>query len=168
MSRSYAKTFSLHAAGLTLGSIVAAIAIVAAAGGAGTSSEALLRSSFSAAIGQSQPAAERTAAALPVAGSEDFWLNAMRADAPAGLSKAVSVGDQISMTLDGVARRYTVQTVSEVAPAITTIDTASEPQRYVMVTAHDAKDPQAKPLRLVVEIPSADLPSRTAHRDRAL
>jgi hypothetical protein len=141
---------------------------VAAAGGASTSSEALLRSSFSAAIGKSQPAAERPVASLPVAGSEDFWLNAMRTDAPLSISKTVSIGDHISMTLDGEARRFTVQSVSDVTPAITTIDTTSEPQRYVLVTAQDANDPQAKPLRLVVEITAADLPGRKAHRDRAL
>lgn len=167
MARSFSMAQSAKALAGVTGLALAGLAGIAAAGGAGTSSEALLRSSFSAAIDRSAPVLERAAASLPVAGSEDFWLSAMRADTAHNVSKAVAIGDQISMTLDGEDRRYTVQSVSEVAPEVTTIDTAPAAARYVLVTARDSKDPQAKAVRLVLEISDVQ-GNRLTARDRAL
>lgn len=154
-----ALTFSRLSARAVALSFLAVAGIGVAAGGAGTSSEAMLKSSFSAAIA-SDPSAYRVAKSLPVAGSEEFWLSAMRSDSPAGLSKAVSIGDRIAMTLDGTSRQLKVEAVAEITPDITEIDTASERLRLVLVTARDMGDAASKPVRFIMQIPAADVPAR--------
>lgn len=166
MNLSFAS-LPMRAAAFTL----VACAGLAAAGGAGTSSESLLRQSFSAALG-ADPSADRVARPLPVAGTEEFWLNAMRADAGAqptpGLNRAVSIGDRIAMTLDGKSRQLKVEQVAAIAPSITEIDTATVPSRLVLVTARDTRDSEAKPFRFVVQIPAADVSPARAETAKTL
>lgn len=61
-----------------------------------------------------------------------------------------------------------MQSVSEVAPEVTAIDTAPAAARYVLVTARDSKDPQAKAVRLVLEISAHEPGNRLTAHDRAL
>ncbi len=138
-----------------------------ATGAAGTSSEAMLKSSFSAAIA-SDPTVARVGKQLPVAGSEDFWLSAASADVAPGLSKAVSIGDSIDMTVGGTSKKLKVEAVSEVAPATTEIDTATDPQQLILVTARDAKDASAKPIRFIMHIPVAEPDVRDGENGRVL
>ena len=62
--------------GLSAGTAVAALA----AGLFLISSETVLRSSFSTALGHASATAKEVASAAPVSGSEEFWLSAMRGD----------------------------------------------------------------------------------------
>lgn len=145
-----------------LGSAAVALALSVVAVGLGmmlASSETLLRSTFAAALSPAATAMPvRAAAASPLAGSEEFWLTAMKGNGAAPLSKAVSVGDRIAMTLDGKERRLDVVSVSEFTPAKTEIDTRSGAVRLVLVTAHDASDATLRPIRFVMELEAAPLP----------
>ena len=152
---------------VTLAGVGAAAAIC---GGAmvSTSSEALLRSSFSAALGDTAPAQQRFAKATPVAGSEDYWLSAMRQEGGTPLTKTVSVGDHISLSLGGHDRQLDVSAVSEFAPTITEIDTSAGPNRFVLVTARDAGRADARPIRFVMEIEQTTAPLSGTKTARAL
>lgn len=128
------------------------------------SSESFLRSSFQTALNDRAEshtkqirAVASIAPATPVSGSEDFWLSAMR-DGTTPVTKAISVGDQISMDLGGVHRTLEVSTVSDFTPQITQIDTSTTPSRLVLVTAHDLNDSAARPVRFVMEIQQGGLP----------
>ena len=126
------------------------------------SSESVLRSSFQTALNdraEATPAKQVAAAtsAAPISGSEDFWLSAMR-DGTAPVTKAISVGDQISLDLGGTRRTLEVSTVSDFAPQITQIDTSIAPSHLVLVTARDLSDSSARPIRFVMEIQQNGLP----------
>ena len=117
-----------------------------------TSSETLLRNSFSTALGGNSEIQPRLAKVAPVAGSEDYWLSAMRQDGGSLLTKAVSVGDHISLSLGGREQNLEVAAVSAFSPNVTEIDTTPGPSRYVLVTARDAANAEAHPVRFVMEI----------------
>ncbi|WP_414462022.1 hypothetical protein [Hyphomicrobium sp. DY-1] len=128
------------------------------------SSESVLRSSFQTALNdraEIHTKQVRQVASLapttPVSGSEDFWLSAMR-DGTTPVTKAVSVGDQISLDLGGVHRTLEVSTVSDFTPQITQIDTSKTPTHLVLVTARDLNDSGARPVRFVMEIQQGGLP----------
>ncbi len=136
--------------GLTLGAVFGASTALM------SSSEAMLRTSFSAALQGSAPvAAQRMAKAVPLSGSEDFWLSAIRQDGGAPVTKTVSLGDRISLTLGGEQRDLEVAAVSEFQPKLTEIDTSSGPSRFVLVTAKDARNAAADSIRFVMEIQPA-------------
>ena len=133
-------TVSAAAAALVLGSAVYF-----------TNSETFLRSSFANALTRSQPAGEQVASAAPISGSEEFWLSAMRRDGNGPVTKSVSVGDHISLSLGGERRTLQVATVAEFAPKIAQIDTSASPSHFVLVTARDVKDSSAPPVRFIME-----------------
>ena len=118
------------------------------------SSESVVRSSFKTALDNRANIHANefaTASTPPVAGSEDFWLSAMR-DGTAPVNKTVSVGDQISLNLSGVHRTFEVSTVSDFSPQIAQVDTSAAPTHFVLVTARDTNDSSARPVRFVMEI----------------
>lgn len=139
---------------MTLGS---ALAGLTAGGGAlmASNSETILRQSFAAAIAprhQPSPIAP-SAAATPLAASEEFWLAAIRPDANvAPVSKSVSLGDSMTITLNGQNRVLRVTSVTEFSPEKTEVDLRSPNIHLVVVTAHDTTDTAAKPVRFVMEI----------------
>lgn len=118
-----------------------------------TTSETALRKSFSAAI-EAEPSApvERVAKAVPQAGSEDYWLNALRRDGNSPVTKTVAIGEKISMSLGGEQRTFEVASVAEFKPEITAVDTATAPTYFVLVTAKDVAKPASRPIRFVMEI----------------
>ncbi len=120
-----------------------------------TNSEALLRSSFSTALSTPAGTPQRFAKSVPLSGSEDYWLSAMRADGGLPVTKTVSVGDTITMTLGGLERKLEVASVSEVTPNITEIDTTTGSRRFVLVTAKDQGNADASAIRFVMEIEAA-------------
>jgi hypothetical protein len=138
--------------GLTVGATVAVVAATSFF----ASSERVLRTSFATALTQASLPAKDVASITPVSGSEDYWLSAMRRDDKSPITKAVSVGDQISLTLDGHSRTFAVASVSDFAPQITEIDTSAGPERFVLVTARDVKNPKERPIRFVMEIDGAN------------
>ncbi len=163
-SRLASSKLAMRTAALT---VFAGAGVFVASGAAGTSSEAILKSSFSAAIA-ADPAAARVGKQLPVAGSEDFWLKAATAEASTNVAKVVSIGDSIAMTVGGTSKQLKVEAVSDVAPPTTEIDTSADPQHLVLVTARDAKDANAKPIRFILEIPVADPAVRPGETARVL
>ena len=136
--------------GLSAGAMMA----VLAAASFFASSETVLRSSFATALTRSAApqAKEVASAAPPISGSEDFWLTAMRRDGSSPVTKTISVGDQISLTLSGQHRAFQVATVADFAPQITEIDTSPSPSHFVLVTARDVHNSSAPPVRFVMEI----------------
>ncbi len=145
------------------------VVALAAVGGAlinASNPENLLRSSFEQAIRQNvqtlvaQPATQ--AARIPVSGSEEFWLTALAHDGVQPVSKSVSIGDRISMTLGGVEKSLEVSAVSEFDPKTTEIDTRARSVRLVLVTARDTGDARARPIRFVMEIETTPEPAVAA------
>ncbi|HVX36846.1 MAG TPA: hypothetical protein VHC71_11580 [Hyphomicrobium sp.] len=133
----------------------AAMTVIAAASFF-ASSETVLRSSFAKALTHATAPTQMVASANPISGSEDYWLTAMRRDDSAPMTKTISVGDEITLTLSGHRRTFSVATVSDFAPQITEIDTSAGPEHFVLVTARDVKDPNARPIRFVMEIDRAN------------
>lgn len=145
MTRQRVRPFWLAlSAGVTMAAVAAASFLA--------SSETVLRSSFTTALTRGSQPTKVAAAAAPISGSEEFWLTAMRGDGSAPVTRPVSVGDQISMTLSGHHRTFEVSAVSDFSPQITEIDTSSGPAHFVLVTARDAKNPSARPVRFIMEI----------------
>jgi hypothetical protein len=123
------------------------------------SSETVLRSSFATALTHNAVAPVKTvASAAPISGSEEFWLTAMRRDDSAPVTRTISVGDKISLTLSGHRRTFEVASVADFSPQITEIDTSAGPGHFVLVTARDLSDSSARPIRFVMEIDRANAP----------
>lgn len=118
------------------------------------SSETMLRQSFERAL--TAPGAGVQLAApggAPIAASEEFWLTAMGREPSA--SHGVSLGDRITLTLDGKERSYRVTSVSDISPAATHIDTRPRTDRLLLVTAKDTADALSRPIRFVIDIDGA-------------
>lgn len=145
MTRQQMRPFWL---GLSAGAAMAAVAAVSFF----ANSETVLRTSFASALTHASSPTKQVAAATPISGSEDFWLTAMRRDDSAPMMKPISVGDEITLTLSGHHRTFAVATVSDFAPQITEIDTSPGPERFALVTARDVNDPNARPIRFVMEL----------------
>lgn len=148
---------------------VAGLTCLAAAAAVLTqSSETLLRSSFARALapeaGGSQPAVQMAA---PISGTEEFWLSAMDRDIAktSGKMPGVSLGDRITLTLDGKERSYRVTSVSDISP-VTHIDTRARVERVLLVTAKDTADALARPIRFVIDLsdPGQQAASRSLAR----
>ena len=151
-----------------------AVAVLSYGSFLSTSSEAILRHSFTTALGTENAAPQpRLAKSAPLSGSEEFWLSAMRQDGGVPVTKTVSAGDKISLSFGGVQRTLEVASVAEFTPQITAIDTSAGPSHFVLVTAKDtAKDPSKAssaaalhPIRFIMEIesvPATVVSERTA------
>jgi len=151
--------------GLTAGAAVAALAGALLF----ANSETVLRNSFQTALNRTNVEIKEVAAAVsaPIAGSEEYWLTAMRTGT-APVNKTISVGDQISMNLGGVHRTLEVSTVVDVSPQITQIDTSPGPSQLVLVTARDLRDTAARPVRFVMEIQQNGAPVMNGRTGRTL
>lgn len=134
--------------------------------------EAIMRSNFEAAL----VSADRLSAnrpqqfvkAAPVAGTEDFWLSAMRAEPALPVTKAVSIGDQIKLSLDGSEQKFEVSAVSAFYPEQPALGSSSASNNFVLVTARDGDGPEARVVRFVMEITAAASPSQLEKSARAL
>src|SRR6185312_14443994 len=151
MTRQHMRPFWL---GLSAGVVMAAVAAASFL----ASSETVLRSSFATALTRASQPTTAVASTAPISGSEEFWLTAMRGDASAPVTRPISVGDQISVTLSGHRRTFEVSAVSDFSPQITEIDTSSGPAHFVLVTARDTKDSSARPVRFIMEIDRGGAP----------
>lgn len=130
-----------------------------------SNSETVLRDSFSIAL-SGAPSAKpvRVAKSVPVAGTEEYWLTAMGRDGSLPATKALAIGDHIGLSVRGQERDLEVSSVSDFAPAITEIDTRAKPVRFLLVTARDIADKDARPVRFVMEIEQTgpDVAAQTA------
>lgn len=160
MSKGLSRILKPATAGAVLTVLVAGAAVLT------QSSETLLRSSFERALTPPSVTTTTTTAQvqreLPVSGSEEFWLTAMGREPAA--SKGISLGDRITLTLDGKERNYRVTSVSDIAPATTHIDTRARADRLVLVTAKDTADALSRPVRFVLELPAAEAGGASAGR----
>lgn len=135
-----------------VGSLVASAAVLT------QSSEKLLRSSFERALGHeaastsvaSVSPANNLPGSAPVAGSEEFWLSALAREP--GSVHAVSLGDNITLTLGGKERSYRITSISDVPQEATRIDTRLHPDRIILVTAKDTADALARPISLMIDL----------------
>lgn len=139
-----------------------------------SSSENLLRSTFKSALADLGAAQTQIAPAkiVPQAGTEDFWLSAMqpvmRNASSAPLTKTVSVGDRVTMTISGVERHLEISNVAEFEPKVTAVDTTPDVTRFVLVTARDSSDAKARPIRFAIEIQPGAAPLPGTKTARAL
>lgn len=117
-----------------------------------TSSETVLRNSFQKALHGFDTTSQQVAKLAPLAGSEDYWLSAIRQDGGAPVTKTVAVGDRISMSLGGELSNFEVSAVAEFAPGVIDVDTGKTPSHFVLVTARDTLKGSKKPIRFVMEI----------------
>lgn len=147
---------------------LAITALCATGFAAATNSEAVVREAFSAALSANQAPRSTVAKSVPVAGTEEYWLSAMRPEGGLPLTKTVSVGDRMALSFGGKNIQLEVADVSEFAPKITEIDTRSAQTHYVLVTARDTGDSNAQPVRFVMEVERASAGSVTAQAGRAL
>jgi hypothetical protein len=135
---------------LTLGSLTA-VAALSASGVLATSSETVLRTSFSTAL-ETALSNQQIAKSAPVAGTEEYWLTADKAEGSLAVTRTVSVGDRIDLTLAGQDRQLEVAEVSEFAPQATAIDARARKGHFVLVTARDTANKDARSIRFVMEI----------------
>jgi hypothetical protein len=150
--------------GLSAGAAVAGLA----AAPFFASSESFLRSSFSTALTRAEQPAKAVASTAPVSGTEEYWLSEMRRDGIGPMTKTVSVGDRITLSLGGDRRTLEVASVTDFAPQITEIDTSAKPSRFVLVTARDVSDPAARPVRFIMELEQGSVPVVTGRGGRTL
>lgn len=152
---------------LTLGALSAS-ALVASGTIFASNSETVVRDSFSIALnGSPSVAPVRSAKSVPVAGTEEYWLTSMNRDGSLPITKAVAIGDHIGLTVRGEERRLEVSSVADIAPFATEIDTRQGAARLVLVTARDALDKDARPIRFVMEIDQS-VPGIAAQTARTL
>ena len=144
---------------------VAGLACLAGAAAVLTqSSETLLRSSFARALAPDATADRATTqTTAPIAGTEEFWLSAMGRELTK--TSGVSLGDRITLTLDGKERSYRVTSVNDISP-VTHIDTKARVERVLLITAKDTADALARPIRFVIDLgdPSQQAVTGTAAR----
>lgn len=121
-----------------------------------SNSEEVLRDSFAVAL-KDAPTAEQVrapdrVASAPIAGSEEYWLTAMRSENALPVTRVISIGDRIALRLGGNSRQLVVSSVSELAPQATEIDTRSGQSRTLLITAQEAGNRAAPPIRFLMEI----------------
>lgn len=88
---------------------------------------------------------------LPViAGSEDFWLTHVVHDAGATATKPVAVGDRITIASGGAERVLNVVTVDRLDSEVLPIS-SERPTPLLLITCRDEGNPQARPVRFLIE-----------------
>ena len=112
--------------------------------------EAVVERGFERAIAANNGSATPTKVLPVVAGSEEFWLTHLVHDGGVVGTKPVAVGDRITIDSNGTQRVLSVVTVdrldSQVLPAST-----ARPMPLLLVTCRDEGNPQARPVRFVIE-----------------
>jgi hypothetical protein len=95
---------------------------------------------------------------LPVvAGSEEFWLTHLVHDAGPAITKPVAVGDRITINSNGRDRVLSVVTVDKLDSQVLPISSERRTP-LLLVTCRDAAEPEARPVRFLVEA-GEDLPA---------
>ena len=69
--------------------------------------------------------------------------------------RSITVG-RFPLVVEIYRRTFAVASVSDFAPQITEIDTSAGPEHFILVTARDVKNPNARPIRFVMEIDGAN------------
>jgi len=88
---------------------------------------------------------------LPVvAGSEEFWLTHLVHDAGPAITKPVGVGDRITINSNGRERVLNVVTVDKLDSQVLPIS-SERPTPLLLVTCRDVSEPEARPVRFLIE-----------------
>ena len=96
---------------------------------------------------------KRTAPAI--AGSEQFWLTHVVHDPSAPLlTKPVAVGDRITISSGGRDRVLHVATIDKLDSSLV-LASSEQPARMLLVTCRDPANPDAKPVRFLIEADEA-------------
>ncbi len=91
------------------------------------------------------------AAPAIISGSEQFWLTHVVHDASAAVfSKPVAVGDRITISSGGHDRVLDVVTIDKLDSALV-LASSERPARLLLVTCRDQSNPDAKPVRFLLE-----------------
>jgi hypothetical protein len=88
---------------------------------------------------------------LPVvAGSEEFWLTHVVHDTAFVPTKPVAVGDRITISSNGRDRVLNVTTIEKLDSQVIPIS-SERPTPLLLVTCRDEGNPQARPVRFLIE-----------------
>lgn len=134
-------------------------------------SDAVVERGFQRALAEitdAQNSAAGTSSAI--AGSEDFWLtHVVHKNAPLA-AKPVAIGDSVTISSGGRERVFRVVDIDELDNKIIPISSpSSRPARLLLVTCRDEANPNARPVRLVIEADeTAPALSPVSKRARAL
>lgn len=133
--------------------------------------EGALRSSFEVALKQA-PVATRTvgqtnAQAVPISGSEDYWLSSA-GDRGVPVFKTVAIGDDIAFHAGGQKRTYRVKSLANYTPDSTAVDVGPGDTRLVLVTAYDKQTPADRVVRFLIEVDAGTQPNLTGITGRTL
>ncbi len=117
--------------------------------------EAVVERGFQRAIAGMDNASTHGKVLPVVAGSEEFWLTHVVHDAGA-TTKPVAVGDRITLGANGSQRVLNVVTIDRLDSQVLPIS-SERPTPMLLVTCRDEANPQARPIRFLVEA-GDDLP----------
>ena len=86
-----------------------------------------------------------------IAGTEQFWLTHVVHDAGAApLTKPVMVGDRITINSGGHDRVLDVVTIDKLDRSLV-LASSEQPARLLLVTCRDQSNPEARPVRFLIE-----------------
>ena len=85
-----------------------------------------------------------------VAGTEEFWLTHLVRDQGALSAKPVSVGDRITISSNGHDRVLNVVTIDKLDSHVLAVST-DRPTPLLLVTCRDEGNPNARPVRFLIE-----------------
>ncbi|WP_072376007.1 hypothetical protein [Hyphomicrobium sp. NDB2Meth4] len=123
--------------------------------------EAVVERGFQRAIANMDADAGAKRAAPVVAGTEEFWLTHVVHDAGTATAKPVSVGDRITISSNGTQRVLNVVTVDRLDNQVLPVSSTAHPTPLILVTCRDEANPQARPVRFLLEA-GEELPALSA------
>lgn len=112
--------------------------------------DAVVERGFQRAFAKLDGSVERSKPLPVVAGSEEFWLTHLVHDAGPATPKLVGVGDRITINSGGRERVLSVVTVDKLDSQLLPVSSAP-PTPLLLVTCRDASEPQARPVRFLIE-----------------
>ncbi len=119
--------------------------------------DAVVERGFERALASMADRSDATRSKAPaVAGSEQFWLSHARHDGSSAalLTKPVAVGDSITISSGGHDRVLNVVTIDKLDSSLL-LTSSERPARLLLVTCRDQADPEARPVRFLMEADDA-------------
>ena len=113
--------------------------------------DAVVERGFERALATMADGPDGTKYAPAIAGSEQFWLTHVVHDPSAPLlTKPVAVGDRITISSGGRDRVLHVATIDKLDSSLV-LASSEQPARMLLVTCRDPANPDAKPVRFLIE-----------------
>ncbi len=135
---------------------VAALSVAAAGVGAAAltlgNGDAVVERGFERALASMADRPDRGRSKAPaVSGSEHFWLTHVVHDVSAApLTKPLAVGDSITINSGGRERVLDIVTIDKLDSSLL-LASSERPARLLLVTCRDRTDPEARPVRFLIE-----------------